>query len=92
MIQCECFHLDSGPAENVTLITVSSSRLRLRWQKPSNTNAEITGYDITWKMVSNDKKQNVNGRLMRAHLARNKSLFVITDLSTCVCFVVYRVL
>ena len=48
---------------NVRLIPLSHNQLRFSWGPPSEKNGDITGYYITWKIVSNDTNHTVDGEL-----------------------------
>ena len=73
--------LAPGVPENVQLVSISHSQLRLSWQPPSNPNGIITGYSVTWKMVSNDRETQVNGTLSQEDIPATNSSFVINSLS-----------
>ena len=74
------FSLAPGPAENVELSRISFSQLNLTWQAPGNPNGIITGYRVTWKIISNDKLQSVNGSLNQTSLPQEETFYVINYL------------
>ncbi len=60
----------------------------MSWQKPTDPNGIILGYVVTWKMVSNDRGEKVEGNLKQLTTEANVTWSVIEDLGECV---IYRV-
>ena len=73
-------YLDPGVPENVSLIPVSSSQLRLSWKAPSNKNGVISGYYITWRIVRNDTNHTVDGKLRTMKVSSNTTSYYISEL------------
>ena len=73
------FYLAASHVESVELLRISFSQLRLTWQAPKDLNG-ITGFNVTWKMVSNDKQQSVNGFLNQMSLPKENTSYVINNL------------
>ena len=64
---------------NVKVVAVSSSRLDITWQPPSDPNGVITGYNITWRMTRNDLDEPGDNKLNKipsllSESARNYSI------------------
>ena len=74
------FCLAPGHPGNVQLLRISFSQLRLTWQTPADPNGNITGYKVTWKMVSDDKLQSVDGKVNETILASENTSYVINYL------------
>jgi len=43
---------------NVEVISISSSQLDITWQPPFEHNGVIIGYNITWRMITNDLNES----------------------------------
>ncbi|XP_028413448.1 tyrosine-protein phosphatase Lar-like isoform X5 [Dendronephthya gigantea] len=56
---------ESVPSQptNVKLTPLPHHGLQLSWEAPSNKNGDLTGYNITWKIVRNDTNHTVDGDL-----------------------------
>ena len=69
-----------GPVESFNLLPFSSSQLRLTWQAPGDPNGNIIGYKVTWKIVSDDKLQSVNGNRTEMTLSKDNTSYMINYL------------
>ena len=49
-----CLLLAPSAPTNVKVVAVSSSQLDISWQPPTDPNGEITGYNVTWRMIETD--------------------------------------
>ena len=72
--------LEPGAPENVSLVPISSTQLRLSWETPLKTNGEISEYYITWRIVRNDTNHTVDGLLSARSEDGSMTSYDITDL------------
>ena len=71
------FHLGPGKLKGVELLSISHSQLNLSWSPPEKLN-DVKGYNVTWKLVSNDKLQSVDGIIVnRTNIATEEKSYVI---------------
>lgn len=47
-------------AHNLTARNISSETLLVTWSPPSDPNGVITGYELTWQMIENDKRKKID--------------------------------
>ena len=52
--------LVSNVAHNLTARNISSETLLVTWSPPSDPNGVITGYELTWQMIENDKRKKID--------------------------------
>ena len=56
-------------AHNLTARNTSSETLLVTWSPPSDPNGVITGYELTWQMIENNKRKKVdNAPIKKAKL------------------------
>ena len=56
-------------AHNLTARNTSSETLLVTWSPPSDPNGAITGYELTWQMIENNKRKKVdNAPIKKAKL------------------------
>jgi hypothetical protein len=71
------FYSAPGPPGRVELFSISRSQLHLTWRAPEKPNGIITAYNVTWRRISNDKKQNVDGNLNQTRLSNDQTSYII---------------
>ena len=73
-------YLAPGRPRNVQVLPISFSQLRATWQSPLDPNGVIIGYKITWRMVTDDKQQSVDGKQNETILPSENTSYVINYL------------
>ena len=49
--------------QNISAEATSASEILVIWAAPEHPNGVITGYDLSWKMVENDRSKSVSGNV-----------------------------
>ena len=84
-----CFYiLEPTKPLNVSAVNVSSTALKVTWMEPERRNGILTGYTIYYRLIRNDKNENVTAAAIVSQTI-SQTIFNLTGLgknTICYCF------
>ena len=76
-----CYSLVPTEPLNLRASNVTSQQLNVSWSEPERRNGILIGYTVYYKLLRDDKNENVSGTTWKLeNIASNKTTVVVEDL------------